>query len=73
MKISTALIKHYFTKAKLPFLEVKRKRSKAIESFKIIHDLIPRCLSDIVSFKKAKIKKFRNTKNENVFVWLNVF
>lgn len=55
MKISTALIKHYFTKAKLPFLEVKRKRSKAIESFKIIHDLIPRCLSDIVSFKKAKI------------------
>ena len=40
-------------KAKTPSLEIKRLRSMAIECFKIIHDLSPPCLSDLVSFKNS--------------------
>ena len=40
-------------KAKLPSLEIRRMRSMALECFKILHDLSPRCLSDLVSFKKV--------------------
>ena len=40
-------------KAKTPSLEIKRLRSMAIECFKIIHDLSPPCLSDLVSYKNS--------------------
>ena len=41
------------TRAKTPSLEIKRLRTMAIECFKIIHDLSPPCLSDLVSYKKS--------------------
>jgi hypothetical protein len=38
-------------RSNLPTLEIKRMRTMAIECFKIIHDLSPNCLSDLVTLK----------------------
>ena len=40
-------------RANLPTLEIKRMRTMAIECFKIIHDLSPNCLSDLVTLKNS--------------------
>ena len=40
-------------RANLPTLEIKRMRTMAIECFKIIHDLSPNCLSDLVTIKNS--------------------
>jgi hypothetical protein len=37
----------------MPTLEIKRMRTMAIECFKIVHDLSPNCLSDLVTFKNS--------------------
>jgi hypothetical protein len=40
-------------RANLPTLEIKRLRTMAIECFKIIHDLSPNCLLDLVTLKNS--------------------
>ena len=40
-------------RACLPSLEIRRLRTMAIECFKIIHDLSPPCLSDLVSLRES--------------------
>jgi hypothetical protein len=39
--------------ANWPTLEIKRMRTMVIERFKIIHDLSPNCLSDLVTLKNS--------------------
>ena len=47
-------------KANLPSLEIRRLRTMAIECFKIIHDLSPPCLSNLVS-RRESTYSFRYT------------
>ena len=44
----------------LPSLHVRRMRTLAIESYKILHDLSPDCLTDLVKFK-SQTYNFRYT------------
>ena len=47
-------------KANLPSLEIRRLRTMSIECFKIIHDLSPPCLSNLVS-RRESTYSFRYT------------
>ena len=53
-------------KANLPSLEIPRLRTMAIKCFKIIHDLSPPCLSNLVSCRESTYS-FRYT---NSIYWL---
>lgn len=41
-------------KAKIPSLQIRRQRKMALETFKIINQLTPVCLQNLVNVKKSK-------------------
>ena len=41
-------------KAKVPFLQIRRMRTMALETYKIINKLAPVCLHDLVHMKSSK-------------------
>ena len=40
--------------AKVPSLQIRRIRTMALETFKIVHNLSPVCLQNLVKFKNSK-------------------
>jgi hypothetical protein len=54
MKTMKILMKIYLKKSKLPSLKIRRLRTIAVETFKIIHKQSPSYLHDLISIKDQK-------------------
>ena len=60
----TSSYEELLLKAKIPSLEIKRMRTMAIETYKILYNLSPPCLQDLVSFKQTNYNfRYSNTLN----------